>query len=226
MTTTQTRATRSAAAWRRAAAALIVAAALPGAHAAGSAEAGQAKAAVCGGCHGMDGNSPSDQWPKLAGQLSSYLVKQLRDFKDGRRKNDQMTPMAQPLSEQDMEDVAAYFASRKVAGAPAGKRELLALGEQLYQRGKGRPDVVPACIGCHGPQGSGNAQWATVMSQAPTVLAPAIGAQHPAYVANQLQAYKSGARGNDLAHVMRDVAGRLNEREILALAEYVATLNR
>lgn len=196
-----------------------------GAAAAGSAEAGQAKAAVCMGCHGPDGNSPADQWPKLAGQLPEYINKQLHDFKAGRRSNEQMSPMAKPLSDQDILDVAAFFAKQQVKPAE-GKKELLAAGEKLFLKGKGRPDVVAACIGCHGQTGAGKADWAKTMKVPPTVLAPAIGGQHPAYIAKQLAAYKSGARSNDEASVMRGIASRLGDDEIAAVAEYVATLTR
>lgn len=209
---------------------LLVLAALlsaPAAQAAGSAEAGKTKAAVCMGCHGPDGNSPADMWPKIAGQLQPYLVKQLHDFKDGRRKNEQMSPMAAPLSDQDMEDLAAFFASQKVSPAAAGKPELVAAGQKVYTRGKGRPAVVPACIGCHSPAGQGKADWADLKMKAPpTTLAPSIGGQHPAYIARQLAAYKSGERANDVGRVMRDIAGRLDDADIAAVAEYAATLAR
>ncbi len=197
-----------------------------GAWAAGSAEAGKAKAAACMACHGPDGNSLADMWPKLAGQLPQYLRKQLHDFKAGRRKNEQMSPMAQPLSDQDIDDLSAFFASQKANQAAVTKKELLAAGEKIYLKGKGRPDVVPACVGCHGMTGAGKADWAMTMKVPPTTLAPALGGQHPAYTAAQLTAYKGGTRANDEAHVMRDVAGRLNASEIAAVAEYVATLSR
>ncbi|MFO1219820.1 MAG: c-type cytochrome [Burkholderiaceae bacterium] len=192
----------------------------------GNAQAGQTKAAVCAGCHGPDGNSPLDQWPKLAGQLPAYIGKQLHDFKAGRRKNDQMSPMAQPLSDQDIQDLAAYFSSQKASRVAVARNERLALGERIYLKGKGRPEVVPACVGCHGPGGVGKADWPVTMIREPVVLAPAIGSQHAAYTGAQLKAYKTGGRSNDLSHVMRDVAGRLSEGEIAAVADYVASLGR
>lgn len=204
---------------------IIVALFASSALAAGSAEAGKAKAAVCMACHGADGNSPTDMWPKLAGQLPEYLVKQLHDFKSGRRKNEQMSPMAQPLSDQDILDVAAFFASQKVVRTD-GPKDLVAAGEKLFQKGKGRPDTVPACMGCHGPAGGGKTDWVGLMKVPPTTLAPAIGGQHAAYTANQLKAYRTAARNNDEAHVMRDIAGRLTDAEIAAVAQYVATLSR
>jgi cytochrome c553 len=193
--------------------------------AAGNAEAGQAKAAVCMACHGADGNSVNEMWPKLAGQLPLYITKQLHDFKAGRRKNEQMSPMAQPLSDQDIDDLAAFFSKQKV-GKVEAKPGSVAAGEKLFTKGKGRPDVVPACLGCHGPAGGGKTDWSATMKVAPTTLAPAIGSQHIAYIANQLKAYKAGTRSNDEAHVMRDVAGRLTDADIDAVAAYAATLGR
>lgn len=205
--------------------ALAACCALP-AGAAGNAEAGKAKAAACMACHGPDGNSLADMWPKIAGQLPEYLRKQLHDFKAGRRQNEQMSPMAQPLSDQDIEDLAAFFASQKPSAAQPTRKELLAAGERLYLKGKGRPDVVPACVGCHGLNGSGKRDWSQTMTVVPTTLAPALAGQHPAYVAGQLEAYKKRSRRNDEAQVMRDVAGRMTREEMLAVAEYVATLAR
>ncbi|MBK6713666.1 MAG: cytochrome c4 [Burkholderiales bacterium] len=206
--------------------ALGLALAAPAVLAAGNAEAGKGKAAVCMGCHGADGNSPADMWPKLAGQLPQYLSRQLHDFKAGRRKNEQMSPMAQPLSEQDIEDLAAFFSSQKVTPAEVKQKNLLASGEKIFLKGKGRPDVVPACVGCHGLTGTGKSDWAVTMKLPPTTLAPAIGGQHAAYVVGQLKAYKTLARNNDEAHVMRDVASRLSDQDIAAVAEYVAGLTR
>lgn len=207
-------------------AALIGIMGMPAALAAGNVEAGQTKAAVCMGCHGPDGNSPADMWPKIAGQLPQYISKQLQDFKSGRRKNEQMSPMAQPLGDQDIDDLAAFFSAQKASKLEAKQRELLAEGEKIYMKGKGRPDVVPACLGCHGPSGSGKNDWSATMSRPPTMLAPAIGGQHPAYVVNQLKAYNVRSRTNDEAHVMRDIAGRLTDNDMVAVAQYIATLAR
>ncbi len=192
--------------------------------AAGNAANGQAKSAACGACHGMDGNSVNPDWPKLAGQVPEYLVKQLHDFKAGRRSNETMSPMAQPLSSQDIEDLAAYFSSQKVVPGE-GKADLRARGEQIYLKGKHRP-AVTACIGCHGPGGAGNQDWGKSLSAPPAVLAPAIGGQQAAYVARQLQDYKSKARSNDVGRVMRDISSRLSDEDILAVAEYITSLKR
>lgn len=195
------------------------------AEAAGNPEAGQQKAAACMACHGPDGNSLADMWPKLAGQLPEYIVKQLQDFKAGRRKDEQMSPQAANLSEQDMADIAAFFSSQKVAPAE-GDKTLQSRGETLYLKGRGRPQPVTACTGCHGPTGAGNRNWDKTMSRAPAVLAPALGGQHPAYVAKQLKAYRDASRSNDAAKVMQDIAHNLGDAEITAVAAHIARLTR
>ena len=192
--------------------------------AAGNAANGQAKAAVCGACHGMDGNSANPEWPSLAGQIPEYLVKQLHDFKANRRSNETMSPMAQPLGKEDIEDLAAFFSSQKPKAGEA-KAELRAKGEKIYLRGKHRPTVI-ACIGCHGPQGQGNREWGKNLAAPPAVLAPALGGQQAAYVAKQLQDYRKKARTNDVGRVMRDISSRLSEEDILAVAEYITSLKR
>ena len=197
----------------------------------GNAAAGQQKSAACGGCHGVDGNSAPEMFaavkaPKLAGQVPEYIVKSLHDFKGGKRSNEVMSPQAQAVGEPDMADIAAWFGSQKVQPNPSQNKELMAQGERIFFKGKGRPDVIAACIGCHGPQGVGNRDWAKVMSKVPAVLAPAIGGQHAGYIADQLKAYKSGKRATDPAKVMRDSAGRMDETVILAVAEYISTLGR
>lgn len=195
------------------------------AEAAGNPEAGQQKAAACMACHGPDGNSLADMWPKLAGQLPEYIVKQLQDFKAGRRKDEQMSPQAANLSEQDMADIAAFFSSRKAAPAE-GDKALQPRGEALYLKGRGRPQPVTACTGCHGPAGAGNRNWDKTMSRAPAVLAPALGSQHPAYVIKQLKAYRDASRNNDAAKVMRDIARNLGDADIAAVAAHIARLTR
>lgn len=198
---------------------------------AGNAAAGQQKSAACGGCHGADGNSAPEIFaavkaPKLAGQAPEYIIKSLHDFKGGKRSNEVMSPQAQAVGEPDMADIAAWFATQKVQPTPTQNKDLLAQGERIFFKGKGRPDVVAACIGCHGPQGVGNRHWAKVMSKVPAVLAPAIGGQHAGYISDQLKAYKSGKRATDPARIMRDIAARMDEKDILAVAEYVSTLGR
>lgn len=199
--------------------------------AAGNPASGQQKAAVCGACHGADGNSTPEIYaalkaPKLAGQVPEYTVKSLHDFKAGRRTNESMSPQAQAVAEADIADLAAYFASQQSKPNAVANKDLLAQGEKIYQKGKGRPSVVTACIGCHGPKGIGNRDWANVYSKVPVVLTPAIGGQHAAYVSAQLNAYKSGARSTDPGSVMRNIAGRMDEKDIAAVSEYIAALAR
>jgi len=198
---------------------------------AGNAAAGEQKAAACGACHGADSNSPAEIYaalkaPKLAGQVPEYITKSLHDFKAGRRSNEVMSPQAQAVAEVDMADIAAWFSSQKVQPNKAQNTELLAQGERIFFKGKGRPDVIAACVGCHGLNGVGNRDWAKTMSNVPAVLAPAIGGQHAGYLGDQLKAYKSGKRATDPARVMRDIAGRMDEKDIAAVAEYIATLGR
>ena len=209
----------------------VAAASVAAAKPAGNAAAGQQKSAACGGCHGPDGNTPPEMYaaikaPKLAGQVPEYIVKSLHDYKAARRSNEVMSPQAQAVAENDMADIAAWFGSQKVRPNPAQNKDLLAQGEKIYMKGIGRPDVVAACIGCHAPNGVGNRDWAKIMSKVPVVLAPAIGGQHAGYISDQLKAYKSGKRATDPAKVMRDITGRMSEKDIAAVAEYIATLGR
>jgi cytochrome c553 len=199
--------------------------------AAGNPELGQQKAAVCMACHGPDGNSPpmpdpAQPWPKLAGQVPEYIVKQIHDFKAGRRANEQMSPQAQMVADADIGDIAAFFAAQRATRQDAAQKELLAKGEQIFYKGKGRPQVVAACVGCHGFNGIGNRDWGKLMAKPPAVLAPAIGGQHANYLVRQLKAYRDGSRNNDPGKVMSDIAGRLDESEMLAVAEYISTLGR
>ncbi len=209
---------------------VVVAVFAASALAAGNPEAGQQKAAACVGCHGADGNSvalppPAEPWPKLAGQVPEYIARQLHDFKSGRRSNEQMSPMAQSVSEADIADIAAYFAVQKVKPNEAEASESLAAGEKIFFKGKGRPDVVAACVGCHGLGGAGNKNWNKLMANQPAILAPAIGGQHASYLVKQLKDYKNGKRTNDPAQVMRNIAARMSNQEIEAVAVFVATLS-
>ncbi len=187
---------------------------------AGDAAAGKAKAAVCGACHGADGNSAMAIWPKLAGQNEAYLVKQLKEFKKGHetqgaqgRYEPSMAPMAAPLSDTDIADLAAYFASQKVQYAGV-KKEYLALGQKLY-RGGDTSRGVPACTACHGPNGAGmgSAQF------------PALGGQQVDYTINQLKAFRAGQRKNDPNGMMRGAAKNLTDEQITALANYLVGLH-
>jgi cytochrome c553 len=195
--------------------AILLACILPGAEsaAAGSAEAGQAKAIVCAACHGVDGNSLNPEWPSLAGQNEAYLVRSLQAFKSGERSNVLMTAQAAPLSDQDMADLAAFFASRPRQTKTADPG-LATAGERLY-RGGNKETGVSACIACHGPTGSGNAPAGY----------PAIGSQHATYSAAQLKAYRAGQRTSDPNQMMRNTAVRMTDTEIDAVASYIQGLH-
>lgn len=175
----------------------------------GNAKAGAGKAAVCRACHGSDGNSPNPQWPNLAGQGAPYIVKQLQDFKAGRRTNPIMSPQAAKLSEQDMEDLAAYFSSQKEKTGSADPK-LVKAGERLY-RGGDAATGVPACMACHGPAGAGN----------PAARYPALHGQHADYVMSQLEAFKDGSRTNDPGKMMREIAAHLTKEQMRAVASYI-----
>lgn len=193
----------------------------------GDAQAGQAKAGVCGACHAIDGNSTDAQYPKLASQQERYIARQLAMFKDGERDNPIMAPMAAPLSAQDMRDIGAYFASQKVqagvaddsvikSGPDAGKKYYL-VGQHLY-RGGDAARGIPACMACHGPTGAGN----------PGPAYPNIGGQHAQYVVARLKAFHDGlvlGKGDWAKPEMAQVARNLTDDEIQALATYVEGLH-
>ena len=177
----------------------------------GSAEAGQTKAGVCVACHGADGNSVNPEWPSLAGQHASYIVSQLQAYKDGTRQNALMSPQAMVLSEEDMQDLAAWFSSQALAAKEADPA-LVGRGRQLYVGGD--PDrEIAACIACHGPGGRGN----------PLAGYPAIAGQHATYAANQLRLYASGERqgGNPM---MRNIAANMTEEDIKAVSSFIQGL--
>ena len=181
--------------------------------ASGDAKAGEAKSAACLACHGPMGNSVVPMWPKLAGQHPEYLQKQLMDFKANNRVNEQMTPMALPLSDQDMADLAAYFASQQQSpGAPGS--DAAGLGERLY-RGGNASSGVPACTGCHGPQGLGMG----------LAKFPRISGQHAQYVEQTLKHFRDGVRQNDTNAMMRGVAARMTDQEITAVSQYLQGIN-
>lgn len=184
------------------------------AQAAGDAEAGQGKVAVCSACHGVDGNSPAPNFPKLAGQGERYLLKQMHDIKSGARPVIEMTGMLDGLSDQDMEDVAAYYASQKMSvGAANG--DLVERGEALFRGGK-LAEGMPACIGCHSPDGSGLAAAGY----------PKLGGQHAQYVAKQLTDFREGDRTNDGdTMIMRNIATKLSNKDIEAVSSFIQGLH-
>ncbi|MEQ8954339.1 MAG: c-type cytochrome [Gammaproteobacteria bacterium] len=179
----------------------------------GDPAAGQAKAALCATCHGNDGNSELAINPKLAGQNAKYMVKQLQDFKSGARPGLTMSAMVLTLSDQDMEDIAAWYASQQVRIMGADP-ESVELAETLY-RGGNRSLSVAACSACHAPDGSGNALAGF----------PSLSGQHPEYTLQQLKDFRAGVRGNDSASMMRATVERLTDQELEALASYVSGLN-
>ncbi|RJX76515.1 cytochrome c [Pseudomonas sp. LS-2] len=189
-----------------------------GAHAAdavvGDPAAGQAKTAVCGACHGPDGNSPAPNFPKLAGQGQRYLLKQLHEIKDGKRVVLEMTGLLNNLNEQDLADIAAYFSSQK-GSVGAADANLVARGEALFRGGK-LDQGMPACTGCHSPNGAGNAAAGF----------PHLGGQHADYVKKQLTAFREGDRTNDGdTMVMRSIAAKLSNKDIDALSAYIQGLH-
>jgi len=183
-----------------------------GVQAAGDAAAGKAKSATCLACHGADGNSPNPVWPKLAGQHPSYILTQLKHFKAGTRKNDLMSPMAAPLSDQDMADLAAYFSSQKQSEGTAAA-DMVETGEKIFRAGNSSSKVA-ACMACHGPTGIGNAP----------ANFPRISGQHAAYVEKALKDFRAGTRDNDPNKMMRDVAANMTDAEIMAVSQYVQGL--
>lgn len=182
--------------------------------AAGSAEAGKQKALTCSACHGADGNSLNPEWPSLAGQNFRYSVQQMKAYQSGQRQNVLMSGMAMGLSEQDIEDLSAYYEAQPVVLRTADPA-LVPLGEQIY-RGGVPERGVPACAACHGPKGIGN----------PLAGYPVIRAQHATYTAATLREYQSGARKSDTGYnqMMRNIAAGLQENEIAAVANYVQGL--
>ena len=191
--------------------------------AAGDAEAGQAKTATCMGCHGLAGNSTIPNFPKLAGQSEAYIVKQLQYFKSGERGNAMMAGVALSLSDQDMEDVAAYYSIQTISENSAkGSEEMIELGRKIYVGGK-MDTQTTACIACHGPKGKG----------IPTAGFPAVAAQHADYTASQLKAFRQYSINQQtdsdgverVNEMMNNVAMGLTNEEIDALSQYIAGLH-
>ncbi|MGE8338747.1 c-type cytochrome [Pseudomonas laurylsulfatiphila] len=182
----------------------------------GDAKAGQAKAAVCGACHGPDGNSMAPNFPKLAGQGERYLTKQLHDIKSGKRTVLEMTGLLTNLSDQDLADIAAYFASQK-GSVGAADPKVVARGEALF-RGGDLAKGMPACTGCHSPNGAGNAAAGF----------PHLGGQHAQYIAKQLTDFRKedGGRTNDGdAKTMQTIAKKLSDEDIAAVSSYIQGLH-
>jgi cytochrome c553 len=183
-------------------------------------EAGKAKSATCAACHGVDGNSAIPMNPSLAGQHEKYLVKQLQDFQlasktggEEGRNNAVMNGMAAALSEQDMRDLSAYFASQ-TPNEGSTPEDVIEAGAALYQGGDMERGIT-ACIACHGARGNGMGLAAF----------PDISGQHPEYIKSQLELFRSGERANDPNGMMQDIAKKLTDKDIQILADYLSGLH-
>ncbi|MEO8039750.1 MAG: c-type cytochrome [Betaproteobacteria bacterium] len=178
----------------------------------GDASKGQALAAVCGACHGPDGNSAIPLNPNLAQQHPDYIAKQLANFKSGARPNAIMAGMVANLSPDDMKNLGAYFGSQALHPAPARDQDLVTIGQKLYRFGDAERGL-PACAACHSPTGAG------IPSQFPR-----LSGQHQDYTIAQLKAFRAGERANDTNNMMRAIAAKMTDHEMAALAEYAAGL--
>lgn len=181
-------------------------------YAQGSVEAGKNKSATCAACHGTDGNSVNSDWPSLAGQHANYIVRQLKAFQKGQRENVLMSSQAMNLSEDDMADLAAYYASQTLTGREADAKQV-SLGESIY-RGGVKDTRVTACIACHGPGGQGNLPAGY----------PVVAGQHGKYLQTQLHAYADGKRKSDPNQMMRNIAKVMSDEQIEAVSSYVQGL--
>lgn len=180
----------------------------------GDADAGREKAVTCGACHGADGNSVNPVWPSLAGQHASYIVEQLQAFKSGSRSEPLMLGQVMTLTDEDMRNLAVYYAGLPAAAKAVSDPASVDRGQRIY-RGGDRESRVSACIACHGPTGRGN----------PAASYPSLKGQYATYNASQLRAYASGARKSDgPTRVMRDIAARLSEEDIVAVSSYIQGL--
>ncbi|MCF6264317.1 MAG: cytochrome c4 [Xanthomonadales bacterium] len=179
------------------------------------AKAGQTKAATCVACHGADGNSMVPMWPKLAGQHTAYLERQIKLIKSGDRSVPEMTGLLGSLSDQDIADLAAWFNSNAIALGNADEK-LMALGESIYRSGDANAGVA-ACIACHGPTGKGN----------PLAGYPAIAGQHATYTAKVLKDFRAGKgfSSDDAGVIMPGVAKQLSDEAITAVASYIQGLH-
>jgi cytochrome c553 len=186
------------------------------AHAA-DATAGKTKAAVCGACHGPDGNSANPIWPKLAGQNAAYIEKQVIAIRarDGRSnpQAETMRPLVANLSASDLADIAAFYAAQ-TSSAEAAPADSVKVGQALYRGGDAEAGI-PACMSCHGPAGEGLASAGY----------PRVGGQHAQYTAGQLKAFREGSRSTDANQMMRVVAAKLSDAQIQALAGYLSGLH-
>jgi cytochrome c553 len=171
------------------------------------------KAQVCAACHGPKGVSSNPAWPNIAGQNEKYFIKQLQDLKNGTQRNaPTMSAMIASLSQQDIDDLAAHYAKMPLAQGSTPKK-FVQRGEQLYRGGDFNKHIT-ACIACHGPKGTGNAQAGF----------PVLSGQHALYTLMQLHAFKEGKRSNDLNHIMQDICSRMSDEDMEAVAHYIEGL--
>ncbi len=182
---------------------------------AGDISRGEDLSGDCAACHGADGNSDNPEWPNIAGQGKRYLFEQLMAYKTGDRDNAVMRSQVEGLEEQDLRDLAAYYASLEPGVAGGVDPDLKDKGEAIYRGGI--PDSgVAACMACHGPAGEGM----------PGAGYPRVGGQHAQYTAEQLRKYRDGTRSTDRNRMMRDVAERMSDDEIEAVSSYLSGLHR
>lgn len=189
----------------------------------GDADAGKAKAIVCGACHGNDGNSINGQWPNLAAQHPQYIVARLKGYKNGEGSDRAsgayganvtvMQAQAAGLSEQDMHDLAAYFSSQSVKPGESNP-DLVNLGSEIYRLGNADSNVA-SCAACHGPKGKGN----------PAAMMPSIAGQRATYTENQLTAFANGMRYGGINNMMHGVAANMSSEEIKAVASFLEGLH-
>lgn len=187
------------------------------AHAAEPAQVSQAQVPqqvtqVCAACHGVDGNSAVAMYPKLAGQFKEYAARQLVEFKSGARKSPVMSPIAATLTEEDITSLSAYFSAQEPTLGTAKTNGPGSRGEQIYRAGI--PDLnVAACASCHGPAGAGI-----------PVQFPRLAGQHAEYTLSQLKLFRSGERANDPSGMMRNIASRMSDQDMAAVADYIQGL--
>ena len=183
-------------------------------HVTANSTAGQEKTTMCVGCHGAQGISANPDWPSLAGQHASYLAKQLRDYKNATTRNAAiMTPMVAQLTDDDINEIANYYANLpRVPEKTTEKKQTR--GEEIYRRGDLEKHIT-ACIACHGPHGTGNAQAGF----------PGLAGQQPAYTVLQLLAFQNKSRSNDINSIMRDISKHMSHADMTSVANYLTGLH-
>lgn len=188
------------------------------AQAAGDPEQGLVKSALCAGCHGETGQAIAPNFPNLASQKAGYLIKQVEDFQKNHRYNDTMSPMALSVaSKEDLYDIAAFFSSQKkmTAMIPGSDSKKIKKGKQIFEKGNMKNGLY-GCVNCHGAKGRGKS--------ANNHIFPIIGGQNKDYLVQQLNDFKGGARKNDPAGMMADIAKKMSDAEIDAVAEYLSSV--